>query len=130
MRAKVKMLWNIKRHDGQEDECAPNLMRQHAVEPVAEGLARRRQFGGDGALDGRDAQVTAFNGGAAPVNARGVESAAGGGDGFLDRGGVMLQARSQRLLVAENEQRLRRRLRAPLVKSPGQQHGDGRRPPP
>ena len=100
-------------------------MRQDAVEPVAEGLARRRQFGGDGALDGRDAQVAAFDGGAAPVNARGVEAAAGGGDGFLDGSGVMLQARSQRLLVAENEQRLGRRLRAPLVKSPGQQHRNG-----
>ena len=113
------------RHDGQEDERAPDLMRQDAVELVAEGLARGRQFGGDGALDGRDAQVAAFDGRAAPVNAGGIEAAAGGGDGFLDGGGVMLQAGSEGLLVAENEQRFGCRLRAPLVEGPGQQHGNG-----
>ena len=85
----------------------------------------RRQFGGDGALDGRDAQVAAFDGGAAPVNAGGFEAAAGGGDGVLDGRGVMLQAGGQGLLVAEDQQRLGRRLRAPLVKGLGQQAGKG-----
>ena len=64
---------------------------------------------------------------AAPVNPGGVQAAAGGGDGFLDRSGVMLQAGSQRLFIAENQQRFRRRLCSSLVKSPGQQHSNGAR---
>ncbi len=111
------------RHDGHKDQRAPDLVRQDAIQLVAESIARRRQFGGDGALDGGDAHVTAFNGGAPPVNAGGIEPAAGGGHRLLDRGRVMLEAGSQRLLVAENEQCFRRRLGPPLVECFSQQPG-------
>ena len=36
------------RHDRHEDQRAPDLVRQDAVQLVAEGFARRREFGGDG----------------------------------------------------------------------------------
>ena len=61
-------------HNGQEDDCAPHLMRQDAVELVAEGLAGGRRFRGDGALDGRHGHIAAFDGHASPVNPGGIET--------------------------------------------------------
>ena len=71
-------------HDGDENKRAPNLVRKNAIELVAEGFTRGREFSSDGLLDFCDARVTPFNGCAAPIYFVSVQSLAGGGDCVLN----------------------------------------------
>ena len=110
-------------HDADENQRAPNFVRENTIQFVAERLPRRREFGSNGLLDFRDARVSPFNGGPAPVYAVRFEPLSGGGHGILNFLRIMLPARRQRFFIAEQQQRLRGGLQSPFLKSLGQQAG-------
>src|SRR5262249_60036495 len=101
----------------------PTSVSQHAVESIAEGLSWLCEFGGNGALDFGDLEVSAFDRARAPVDTRGFEAAAGGANSSGDAGGVMFHARSEGFLVAQEQEGFSVGLCAPLVKGLGEQLG-------
>ena len=112
------------RHDGDEDQRAPDLVGEHPVEPVADRLAGGRKFGGDGLLDGGDGRVAALDGGTAPIHAGGVQPLPGGGDGLFDLFGVMTGAGGQGPFIAQDEKGFGPRLGPLFLEGLGEQAGE------
>ena len=81
----------------------------------------RRGFGRDGLLDFGDLRVAPLDGAARQSTPSASRRCRAGGDGVLDPGRIMRRAGGERLLVAEDQQRLGRRLDPASLKNLGQQ---------
>ena len=91
------------RHDREEDQHAPNLVRYDPVQLVTEGLGHGEVCRGHGLRDIGDAAIARFNGGAAPIDRRFFQAQSGSLDRARNALGIMLAAGSRELLVAENQ---------------------------
>jgi len=106
-----------------ENQRAPDFVREDAIQFVAERLARRREFGVTACCISAMRAISPLNGRAAPIYAVRFQPFAGGGHGILNFLWIMFLGRCQRFFVGEQQQRLRGGLQSPFLKSCCQQVG-------
>jgi hypothetical protein len=75
MRAKLKMLWNIRVMMARKISVPHKFMGEHAVRAIAKGFAGRRGLGSYRLLNPGNTRVTTFDDCAAPIHTGGIQPA-------------------------------------------------------
>ena len=116
------------RHKRDEDQRAPDLVGQQAVELVTEIFPLLWEFGSHGLLDFRNAVNKPFNRRSPPINPLRLQSFARRGYGVLNFRRVMRRARRKRFFVTQQQQSFRSGLQLALLERRRQQIRQRRRP--